>query len=273
MASSPTETDTPFKDYYEVLNLHPQADAAMLDQAYWHLARIHNAAIASDSGAGERLEELNEAYSVLRSAALRREYDKVRDAVLGEGASPEPPQAEEAEPEPPPLTVMEKQRPRPREESMAESHSPREEPKKKRFRRPRIRIRRVRIPSWQGAGSALAILALGGAALANGANPVLVVPLLILGVVLAVVPLMREMPRLPQLPAPNLRLPSVRAPRLPERSHPPSVDPDSLRQSTEAMLARWRVSTEGVSGAESDPSPLSSEPAPDPQQGDGLAGE
>jgi len=43
--------------------------------------------------AKERLDDLNEAYSVLRSPSLRKEYDRVRNAILGEGAlsvGPEP---------------------------------------------------------------------------------------------------------------------------------------------------------------------------------------
>ncbi len=105
------EAGTSFKDYYQILRLHPDAEAGIVDQVYWHLARLYNTAIPDDASFREKLEELNEAYSVLRSSELRRQYDQHRDAILGEGALPRHP---ELELEPPPLAVMTKQHPQPR---------------------------------------------------------------------------------------------------------------------------------------------------------------
>ena len=105
------EREAPFEDYYYVLDLHPDADSMAIDEAYWRLARAYNAALRTDASARPRLDRLNEAYQVLASPKLRREYDEVRNAVLGEGA---PPQAPRAKPPPPPLVVMERQRPKPR---------------------------------------------------------------------------------------------------------------------------------------------------------------
>ena len=96
-----------FKDFYQILQLQPDADSEMIDQAYWHLARVCNT--ESDSWARSKLDELNEAYSVLRSPALRVAYDKIRDGVLGERAPPAPPRVQ---PPRPPLPVMNKQRDR-----------------------------------------------------------------------------------------------------------------------------------------------------------------
>ena len=90
MTQESIESEQPFRDFYEVLHLHPEADAAMVDQAYWHLARLYNAAIPDDTEAREKLDDLNEAYSVLRSAELRGSYDQVRNELLGEGALPFP---------------------------------------------------------------------------------------------------------------------------------------------------------------------------------------
>jgi hypothetical protein len=45
---------------------------------------------------------------------------------------------------------------------------------------------------------------------------------------------------------PTMRLPDIQVPRLPERPTAPSLDPDSLRQSMDAMRARWRAETEGL---------------------------
>ncbi len=267
MVDLSAEAGAPFKDYYEILHLHPDADAAMVDQAYWHLARLYNTTIPSDGGARAKLDELNEAYSVLRSPSFRREYDKLRDAVLGKGALPQSSEVPQAEAEPPPLAVMGKQRPKAREEPKQERPKGRwrskqdrakkpQEPEGRRLPRPRLSISQVRVPGWQGSGSALAIMTLAVAALVAGAEPVLVLPVLVVGLGFATIPLIREMPRLPALPKPALHLPSVGAPRLPERAHRPAVDPDTLRQSTEAMLARWRVGAEGLS----QPAPLPSLP-------------
>ena len=107
------DTETFFKDYYQILRLHPDAEAGIVDQVYWHLARLYNAAIPDDASFREKLEELNEAYSVLRSSELRQQYDQYRDAVLGRGTLPSLP---EPEPEPPPLAVMTKQHAQPRSE-------------------------------------------------------------------------------------------------------------------------------------------------------------
>src|SRR3990172_5079027 len=101
MARPLDEPAISFKDFYQVLQLQPDADSEMIDQAYWHLARVYNT--ESDSSVRSKLDELNEAYSVLRSPALRAAYDKIRNGVLGERAPPAPPPLH---PPPPPLPVM-----------------------------------------------------------------------------------------------------------------------------------------------------------------------
>ncbi len=113
MVMDPAETQPSFKDYYQILRLHTDAEAVIVDQVYWHLARLYNTAIPDDATFREKLEELNEAYRVLRSSELRRQYNQRRDAVLGRGTLPSLP---EPEPEPPPLAVMEKQHAQPRDE-------------------------------------------------------------------------------------------------------------------------------------------------------------
>ena len=107
------EAQLSFKDYYAIMRLHPDADAVIVDQVYWHLARLYNDAIPDDATFREKLDELNEAYRVLRSSELRRQYNQRRDAILGTGALPRLP---ELESDPPPLTVMETQHAQPREE-------------------------------------------------------------------------------------------------------------------------------------------------------------
>jgi len=70
------------RDYYESLGLTPLADGAMVDQAYWHLARKYQSLGTSHPSAAHMLDELNEAYGVLGNPRLRREYDAFRDDVL-----------------------------------------------------------------------------------------------------------------------------------------------------------------------------------------------
>ena len=63
------------RNYYEVLGLAPGADGAMVDQAYWHLAKTYQQLAPSDPRAEYLLDELNEAYGVLGTPRLRQEYD------------------------------------------------------------------------------------------------------------------------------------------------------------------------------------------------------
>ena len=106
MVAQPARSETPFKDYYYALNLRPDAPVPEIEQAYWRLVRTGGSAEVG-------MDEVNEAYGVLTSPELRRRYDQLRNAFLGEGAPPQSLQPEDRPPRPP-LMVMEKQQPRPR---------------------------------------------------------------------------------------------------------------------------------------------------------------
>lgn len=237
----------PFQDYYDVLHLHPTADAGMVDQAYWHLARVYSDAIATDVSFTEKLDELNEAYAVLRPPELRRQYDQLRDDMLGVRA-PITPSA--PEPEPPPVPAIETQRPKTRKETRPRRSRLRlPRPRLPRFGVPRLsasgfNVRHLSIPVWQNAVIAVIVLSLASVALSSGAQLVLVVSLLVIGLVFSTVPLLRRMPSFPDMP--TMRLPDIHAPRLRGRQTAPSLDPDSLRRSMDAMRARWRAETEGL---------------------------
>lgn len=101
--------DVLFKDFYQVLQLQPHADSGMVDQAYWYLARAYNETQGPHARA--QLDDLNEAYSVLRSPALREAYDKIRDGLLGQGAPPTMPRSDA--PRPPLHMMSRRQSPRP----------------------------------------------------------------------------------------------------------------------------------------------------------------
>lgn len=110
MEANPKTRQTAFKDYCLILQVHPEADTAMIDTAYWHLARRYQDAAPTDASARAKLDELNEAYAVLGSAERREEYIRRRNEALGDGALPVRPSLP---PPPPPLAVMVRQHPSP----------------------------------------------------------------------------------------------------------------------------------------------------------------
>lgn len=221
-----------FKDYYLILQVHPEADGAMVEAAYWHLARRYSEAALEDPSAKRKLDDLNEAYSVLGSSGRRDDYDRLRADALGEGTLPIPPPMP---PAPQPLAIMDRERARPREDTSGEKPS-------SRFRLPAFRV-----PAWQNALAALVIIMLGVAGLAAQLPPAFVGALLFVGLSLTAIPLVR---RLPKSAAPSFTLPSPKLPRRPKSraSEPPGRgDSEQLRRSTEAMVARLRVGQESLS--------------------------
>lgn len=64
------------QELYEVLGLQPFADGAMVDQAYWHLAKSFQTLAITDPRARQSLDALNDAYGVLGTPRLREEYDE-----------------------------------------------------------------------------------------------------------------------------------------------------------------------------------------------------
>ncbi len=135
MTSPATDSPEEFNDYCLILQVHPEADAGMIEAAYWHLAKRYNEQADTDPLAMTELDDLNEAYSVLGTPSKREAYFRVRDAVLGVGALPFLPEPKR---EPPPLAVLEKQRPRSRPSGPARSP-----------RRFDLRFGRFVEPSWQ----------------------------------------------------------------------------------------------------------------------------
>ena len=75
------------RDYYEILGLTDDADGTTVNKTYWNLARKYQALATSDPRAHSMLDELNEAYNVLGTPALRDEYDTSRPTPTPEDAS------------------------------------------------------------------------------------------------------------------------------------------------------------------------------------------
>lgn len=64
-------------DYYGILNLPPSADLHGIESAYARLSGELAELSVHDEGHRDALKRVNEAYSVLSTPTLRREYDTV----------------------------------------------------------------------------------------------------------------------------------------------------------------------------------------------------
>lgn len=71
------------KDFYAILGVPKNADAAAIKKAYRKLARTHHP--DSTGGKDARFKEIGEAYSVLSNPEQRKQYDTIR-AMSGGGA-------------------------------------------------------------------------------------------------------------------------------------------------------------------------------------------
>lgn len=73
------------KDFYRVLGVPKDADAAAMKKAYRSLARTHHPdANSGDAASERRFKDVGEAYSVLSDPEKRQQYDAVR--AMGSGA-------------------------------------------------------------------------------------------------------------------------------------------------------------------------------------------
>lgn len=74
------------KDFYAVLGVSKDADAAAIKKAYRTLAKkYHPDRNPDDTAAAERFKEIGEAYAVLSDEAERKQYDAIR-SMAGGGA-------------------------------------------------------------------------------------------------------------------------------------------------------------------------------------------
>lgn len=90
----------PAEDYYEILQVSPNADPEVIDAAFRRLAlKWHPDRRPSDSSAPERMNLLNTAYGVLSNPEARKEYDLLRKRMRYRLA---PPVARDISHEPPP---------------------------------------------------------------------------------------------------------------------------------------------------------------------------
>ena len=79
---------TRWKDYYEILQVHPKAEAEVILAAYRKLAQMyHPDSAAAPSNAHSRMVEINEAKQVLSDPARRVTYDQEYRAKQGNTTS------------------------------------------------------------------------------------------------------------------------------------------------------------------------------------------
>ncbi len=65
-------------DPYRVLQVHPEADAEVIQAVYRRLARKYHPDVASDSAAAARMIEINAAFEIVGDALRRAAYDRER---------------------------------------------------------------------------------------------------------------------------------------------------------------------------------------------------
>jgi molecular chaperone DnaJ len=74
------------RDYYEVLGIEKEADAATIKSAYRKLARQYHPDINKNEGAEDQFKEIAEAYEVLSDTQKRTIYDRYGHNVPGGGS-------------------------------------------------------------------------------------------------------------------------------------------------------------------------------------------
>ncbi|TAK55569.1 MAG: hypothetical protein EPO22_14380 [Dehalococcoidia bacterium] len=230
------------RDYYELLGLTPRADGAMVDQAYWHLARKYQMLAVTNPRARIMLDELNEAYGVLGNPRLREQYDAFRDDVLIRKGMIRP---VVSRPKTPPAPPAKRTAPA----------SPSDRPAARRMALPSVAVKLPKLgrDEWRSLGVGGVILALALAGAWQGVNALFVIGALVVGLAMALTPVLKRQLADVNLSLPAVSIPHLEMPKLPEigvqrlrdvvavpKDEP--AGPEEIRQSTAAMISRWRNS-------------------------------
>jgi len=78
----------PEPDFYEFLQVHPAAEAEVIDAAFRRLARKYRPAVNKDPKAARRMREINAAFEILSDPVARAEYDRRRSRGASTGDGP-----------------------------------------------------------------------------------------------------------------------------------------------------------------------------------------
>jgi hypothetical protein len=223
------------RDYYEILGLTRAADGAMVDQAYWHLARKYQSLATTNPRASQMLDELNEAYGVIGSPKLREQYDSFRDDILASTG------------------VIQPVRP-----SLKRSVGRQSSGVMGRRRQSKLplRISELRRPHWCAYAGGAVLVAFAVAGASQGVSTVVVIGAVAAGVALSLTPLLRRILADVSPPAVDTSVRRASHVAQPDRmrssaarkqesgdSAPigPILDADELHASTAAMISRWRT--------------------------------
>ena len=79
-----------YKDYYGILGVARDADAAAIKKAYRRLAQKYHPDVSREPGADEKFMEVAEAYETLGDAAKRAAYDELGTRAAGQDFQPPP---------------------------------------------------------------------------------------------------------------------------------------------------------------------------------------
>ncbi|MCE3236162.1 MAG: heat shock protein DnaJ domain protein [Vampirovibrio sp.] len=78
------------KDYYKILQIHPEASLEVMNNAYRTLVRQYHPDLYHShrrSPMNEKMQEINEAYSALSNPITRADYDRRYRQQAGNGAT------------------------------------------------------------------------------------------------------------------------------------------------------------------------------------------
>lgn len=77
-----------YKDYYDILGVSKNADAATIKKAYRKLARKYHPDVSKETDAEAKFKDASEAYTVLKDKEKRAEYDQFGKAGRPHGSQP-----------------------------------------------------------------------------------------------------------------------------------------------------------------------------------------
>ncbi len=79
-----------YKDYYELLGVARDANAADIKKAYRKLAQKHHPDVSKETGAEEKFKDIAEAYATLKDEKKRAAYDRLGRHSPGQDFQPPP---------------------------------------------------------------------------------------------------------------------------------------------------------------------------------------